>query len=315
MVERVAVGVERPRHHIHALHPNPIVEADGSLDGDGVGGGDLLAGEAGQIAGHHGIDAIERGDVVPAQQGGIGNAEAAAGAAIAARRLHYRPAKEGVGLAALDAGVHLRVVEAENPPEGSLQLKAHHLQLRGGGGAEAVEQNNAVGDGGGGVDAVQPEIDAVVLAACGQAGAWAEEGFDPLAVGVKDDAQRIAGGRGRHVGGRSNHAQLAGLLVGHGEVCAADDEIRAAHILIQRAIVSERDGGGGNGAPKRRRRIHHRDRLLVGHGAVQRTLIDVVVHLAIGPVNRLAEDSGVEAARPGHILWPAGDSRGGREAE
>ena len=107
-----------------------------------------------------------------------------------------------VGLAVGErAGIHLRIVEAEDAAEGALQLIAHHRQLVRGGGAKAVEQNDGVGDGGVGIDVVEPDHDAVVLAAGGVAGAGAEDGVDDRAVGVEDDAERIGGGRRRDVGG------------------------------------------------------------------------------------------------------------------
>ena len=93
------------------------------------------------------------------------------------------------GLAVLErAGIDLRVVEAEHAAEGALQLVAHHLHQVGVGGAEAVEQDHGVGDGRVGVDVVQPDADAVVLATGGLAGAGAEEGVDDRAVGVVDDS-------------------------------------------------------------------------------------------------------------------------------
>ena len=58
------------------------------------------------------------------------------------------------------------------------------------GGAEAVEQDDAVGDGGVGVEVVHPDVDAVVLAGVGLAGVRAEDGVDDRAVGVVDDAER-----------------------------------------------------------------------------------------------------------------------------
>ena len=72
--------------------PVPVRKADGALDGDGVGGGELLAGEAGEILRGDGVDAVEGGDVVVAQDGGVGNALAAGWAADAAERLHDGPA-------------------------------------------------------------------------------------------------------------------------------------------------------------------------------------------------------------------------------
>ena len=99
LVERIAVGVERARHHVHALHAVAGAEADRSLNGDGVGRGELLAGKAGEVGGGDGIDAVERGDVVAAQHRGVGNAGAAARAADAAHGLHHRPAQRAAGFA------------------------------------------------------------------------------------------------------------------------------------------------------------------------------------------------------------------------
>ena len=49
LVERVAVGVERARDDVDALHAVAGAEADRALNGDGVGRGELLAGKAGEI--------------------------------------------------------------------------------------------------------------------------------------------------------------------------------------------------------------------------------------------------------------------------
>jgi hypothetical protein len=49
----------------------------------------------------------------------------------------------------------------------------------------------------------------------------AKEGVDHRAVSVEDDAQRKAGCRGGHVGGRGDHTRLVDLLVGYREVGAA----------------------------------------------------------------------------------------------
>ena len=61
-------------------------------------------------------------------------------------------------------GLTCGVVQAENAAEGPLQLEAHHREQIGIGGAEAVEQDDGVGDGGVGVDVVEPYKNAIVLA-------------------------------------------------------------------------------------------------------------------------------------------------------
>ena len=91
------------------------------------------------------------------------------------------------------AGIDLRIIETEDAAEGPFQLIAHHGLLVRGGGAQAVEHNDGVGDGGVGIDVVEPDHDAVVLATCGVAGAGAEDGIDDRAVGVIDDAERVVG--------------------------------------------------------------------------------------------------------------------------
>ena len=68
----------------------------------------------------------------------------------------------------------------------------------------------AVGEGGIGVDVVDPDVDAVVLATVLLGDARAEEGVDDRSVGVKDDAHWIASGGRGHVGRLRNDAQLAG---------------------------------------------------------------------------------------------------------
>ncbi len=129
LVERIAVGVERARDDVDALHAVAGAEADRALNGDGVGGGELLAGKAGEIGGGDGVDAVEGGDVVVAEDGGVGNACAAACAAGAAERLHHGPAERAAGFAVGErAGIDLRVVEAEDAAEGALELEAHHLE-------------------------------------------------------------------------------------------------------------------------------------------------------------------------------------------
>ena len=74
LVERIAVCVERARHHVDALHSIAGTEADGALDGDGVGRGELLAGKAGEVGGGDGVDAVEGGDVIVAENRGVGDA-------------------------------------------------------------------------------------------------------------------------------------------------------------------------------------------------------------------------------------------------
>jgi len=65
------------------------------------------------------------------------------------------------------AGVDLRIIEAEDAAKGALDLVAHHFDKVGIGGAEAVEQDDGVGDGCVGVEIVHPDEDAVVLATGG----------------------------------------------------------------------------------------------------------------------------------------------------
>ena len=66
--------------------------------------------------------------------------------------------------------------------------------------------------------------------------------------------------------------------------------IGAVHVLVQRAHVGERDAGRGHRAPQRGGGVHHGRGLRVGDGARERALVDVVVHLAAGPVHRLARE-------------------------
>ena len=147
----------RARDYVDALHAHAGFEGDGSLDGDGVGGGNLLAGKAGQVLRGDGVDAVEGGDIVVAQDGWVGDAEAAASGAVAAVRLHDGPAEGSVQLVVLlRAGIDLGIIEAEDAAEGALQLKAHHGQQIGVGGAAAIEQNESVGGGSVGVDVVEP---------------------------------------------------------------------------------------------------------------------------------------------------------------
>ncbi len=194
-VERIAVRVKWAGDNVDALHAVAGAKADRALDGNGVRRGELLALEVGKVGGGDGVDAIERGDVVVVQDRGCGNALAAACAADAAEGLHDGPALGASGLAVREsAGVDLRVVEAEDTAEGALELKAHHLDKIGIGGAETVEQDDAVGDCGVGVEVVCPDVDAVVLAGIRLAGGGAEDGVDHRAVGVINDGKRVVGG-------------------------------------------------------------------------------------------------------------------------
>ena len=74
LVEGIAICIERARDDVDALHAVAAGEADRAANGDGVGRSDLLAGKSGQVRRSDGIDAAERGDVVVAQNCGIGNA-------------------------------------------------------------------------------------------------------------------------------------------------------------------------------------------------------------------------------------------------
>ncbi len=47
-----------------------------------------------------------------------------------------------------------------------------------------------MGDGGVGIEVVDPDVDAVVLAGVGLAGGGAEDGVDDGAVGIVDDGER-----------------------------------------------------------------------------------------------------------------------------
>src|SRR5208282_4067652 len=110
-------------------------------------------------------------------------------------------------------------------------------------------------------------------AGAGLADGSSEDSVDNGAVGVVDDADGIVGGCGRDVSGRGDLARGVDLVAG------------PVHVFVQVALVSERDAGGGNGAPEGRRRVHHGRGLLVGDGAVERALVDVVIHLASSPVD------------------------------
>ena len=303
LIEGIAVGVEWAGNDVDTLHAEAGAEGDGALDGDGMGGGELFAGEAGEVLRGNGVDAVEGGDVVEAEDVGVGDALAAGDSADAAEGLHDGPSGSAAGeLIGKGGGVDLGVVEAEDAAEGALQLVAHHLEQIGGGGAEAVEKDDAVGDGGVGVEVVEPEADAVVLAAGGLAGAGAEEGVDDRAVGVVDDAEGIGGSGGGDVGGRGDGA------VGDGDRGAVD-------IFIERALVGERDGGGGDGGPEGGSGVDHGGGLLVGDGSVERALVYVIVELAAGPVDGLAEVCGVEEADAGDVFGSAGVGGCGAESE
>ena len=144
LVERIAVGIQRARNNVHALHGVAGAEDDGSLDGDGAGRSDLFAGKSGEVSGGDRVDAIEGGDIVVAQDGGVGNALTAAGPANTAHGLHNGPAKRAAGLAAGQCvGIDLGEIKSEYAAEGALQLIVHHLKEIGVGGAETVEQDDA----------------------------------------------------------------------------------------------------------------------------------------------------------------------------
>ena len=49
MGQRVAFGIEGARHHVDALHASAGMEAQGALNGDGIGGGDLFPGEGDDV--------------------------------------------------------------------------------------------------------------------------------------------------------------------------------------------------------------------------------------------------------------------------
>ncbi len=100
-------------------------------------------------------------------------------------------------------------------------------------------------------------------------------------------------------------------------ICAGrvDLDVGAADVFIERALVRERDAGGGNGAPERGGCVDHGRGLLVGDGARERALVDVVVHLAAGPVDGLARDGGIEVAGSGDVLGSAGKGACGSEDE
>lgn len=88
----------------------------------------------------------------------------------------------------------------------ALELVAHHLEKVGVGGAETVEDDDAVCNGSVGVQVVHPDVDAVVLTGVRLAGSGAENRVDDRAVGIVDDADGIVGGRGGDVGGRRDLA-------------------------------------------------------------------------------------------------------------
>ena len=291
LVERVAVRVERARDDIHALHTQASLEGNGSLNGNSICSRELLAGKAGEILGGDGVEPVEGGDIVGMELRRLGNTEAAGRAADSADGLHHWPALRAAGFFVLErSGIYLRIVQVENVAEGAFKLEAHHCQHVCIGCAEAVEQKNGVGDGGVGVDVVDPKPDAVELATGGIACAGAEERVDHRTVFVEDNPHRILRCCGSNVGGLADLAQLVDLLVGHRKVCAACHDVGAVHVFVQRAFIGERDAGGGNGAPEGRRRIHHGYGLLVGDGAAERSLVDVIVQLPACPVNGLAED-------------------------
>ena len=116
-------------------------------------------------------------------------------------------------------------------------------------------------------------------------------------------ASGIGGGGGRDVGG------LGDLAAG------VDDDVGAADVFVEGAFVGEGDAGGGDGAPEGGRGVHHGGGLLVGDLGVERTLVDVVVELAAGPVDGLAMDAGVEEGGAGDVFGSAGaGDRGGEES-
>ena len=201
------------------------------------------------------------------------------------------------------AGVDLGEVEAEDAAEGALELEGHHLQHRSAGGAEAVEKDGAVGEGGVGIEVVEPDIDCVVLAGVGLAGGGTVDRIDHGAVGVKDDGDGKAGGGRSGVGGCDDLADGVDL-----HVCAAD-------IFVELALIGEQDGGSGYGTPKCGGGIDHGDGLLIGDGGREWALVDVVVDLAMGPVERLAESGGIEVGCACDVSGTASEGWRGSENE
>ncbi len=263
-----------------------------------------LPGKACEIGCGDGIDAIEGGDVVVARAAGLGmQAPPLAPQAPLMGCITGQPERAAGLVVGERAGIDLRVVEAEDAAEGALELEAHHLKEIGVGGAEAVEQDDGVGDGGVRVEVVDPDVDAVVLAGVGLAGGGAEDGVDDGAVGVVDDGERVVGGCGRDVGGRGD---LAGGI---------DLNVGAADVFVERAFVGEGDAGGGNGAPEGGSGVDHGRGLLVRDGARERTLIDVVVDLATSPVDGLAHHGGIEEGGAGDVFGSASVGERGNERE
>jgi hypothetical protein len=164
----------------------------------------------------------------------------------------------------------------ETVAESALYFETHHREQVGVCGAKAVQQNDGVGDGGVGIDVVHPHKDAVVLAVHGLARVGSEDGVDDRAVGVVDDTHGVGRGGGGYVG------RLRDLA------CRRNGNVGAIHVFVQWSSVCERDAGGGNRGPESGCCIDHGGGLLVGYCAIQRTLIDVVIHVAAGPVNGLA---------------------------
>jgi hypothetical protein len=105
-----------------------------------------------------------------------------------------------------------------------LELITHHLKEGGVGGAEAVEEDEGVGDGGVGVEIVCDDEDAVELATGWLAGGGAEKGVDNGAVGVVDDGDKISG-CGGDVGG------LGDLTAG------IDEDAGAIDVFVESAFV------------------------------------------------------------------------------
>ena len=118
--------------------------------------------------------------------------------------------------------VYLGVVEAQNAAEGAFQLVLHHFDQVGVCGAEAVDENDGVGDGGVGLDVVEPGKDAIVLTAGGITRSGAEEAVNDGAIGVKNNGEWIVGRRWRDVGRR-------------GEYLVPRDDGGSADVFVQRS--------------------------------------------------------------------------------
>ena len=248
------------------------------------------------------IKTHERIHVIHFGDGGVGIADADGHTGDRVGEVHDRKAgKIGSGgrrLPGLYVDIRLRPSQAENAAQETHKTILDVRQLRAGGGADSIDDDECVNYVSRGTEVVGATVDRVGKAVVHASRAGAEERIGNGAVVVVDDADGSSGGGREDIGGAGDRAQTVRL------------DVAAVDVFGEMPGLGCNEGHSGDCGPCAEGCCYKGVGLRTGEDRAEISLIGEVLHRAIRPDERLAFDSGIVAGA-GDEGGASGAGRGG----